>query len=102
MGLGVTHGLQCYTGTFGFEDNFDAATAAKKTCHSYHADVVYDGCFKRPGPYGWHRGCERLQVWTSSAGKLEPVPKIGGCTNVTDLYITQAISLPSACAGEIS
>ena len=44
--LGVTHALQCYSGIFGFEDNFDAATATKRTCHSYYADVVYDGCFK--------------------------------------------------------
>ena len=42
--LGVTHGLQCYSGYFGFEDNFDAANATKETCYSDYAD--YDVCFK--------------------------------------------------------
>ena len=39
--LGVTYGLQCYTGDFGFEDNFDAANAAKETCREDQ-----DGCYK--------------------------------------------------------
>ena len=39
--LGASHALQCYSGDFGFEDNFDAANAAKETCREDQ-----DGCYK--------------------------------------------------------
>ena len=37
--VGTSHGLQCYEGDFGTEDNFDPANATKVTCDADHEDI---------------------------------------------------------------
>ena len=97
--VGTSHGLQCYEGDFGTEDNFDPANATKVTCDADHEDVCIKSMYilsKTTTMYwkstiliaaigigpgsGIYRQCSNPRNYKNY---LDPIPELDKCIETT-------------------